>query len=106
VDLLHRDLAGASDAVLAAVLREAVTNILRHSRARTCRITLTREAGQLMFEVRNDRADEPGNREGLGLRSMVERLRPLGGRLHVRRDGDWFTLSAALPVPDQAPVRA
>ena len=68
------------DAALAAVLREAVTNVVRHSRAGACTIAITSAAGLVRLRVVNDgvaRATraEPG---GSGLLGMAERT---GGRL-------------------------
>ena len=43
-----------AEAVLAWCLREAVTNVIRHSRASRCRIRLTDHAGELSLEVTDD----------------------------------------------------
>jgi len=67
------------EATLALVLREAVTNVVRHSAARRCRIRLWRGDRQVHLEVQDDgRAGEtvtPGN----GLGGMVERVEALDG---------------------------
>jgi two-component system, NarL family, sensor histidine kinase DesK len=42
------------EATLAWCLREAATNVLRHSGARNCHVSLTRQAGSLCLEVRDD----------------------------------------------------
>ncbi len=84
------------------VVREAVTNVLRHSRAD--RVTVTWDGTAM--EVRNDGVvPEPG-RDGLdplsaasggsGLVGLRERLLPLGGDVAVGRDGDGFVLRADL----------
>jgi two-component system, NarL family, sensor histidine kinase DesK len=74
-----------AEAVLAWCLREAVTNVIRHSRARHCRIRLTERLGELSLEVTDDGrglADQdPRNPRGSGLRGMSERLSAIGGRL-------------------------
>jgi len=87
-------------AVLAAVLREAVTNVLRHSHASRCAITIREdEAGGLVLELTNDGAcGTEATSTGHGLRNMAERLRPLGGRLETRRDGDRHVLTALIPA--------
>ena len=43
-----------AEAVLAWCLREAVTNVIRHSRARHCRIRLADRMGELSLEVTDD----------------------------------------------------
>jgi two-component system sensor histidine kinase DesK len=74
-----------AEAVLAWCLREAVTNVIRHSRARHCRIRLADHMGELSLEVTDDGhglADQDQkNPTGSGLRGMSERLSAIGGRL-------------------------
>ncbi len=83
---------------LAAVLREATTNVLRHSRASTCSITLERAAGQVVLQVTNDGVTPTGATEpGQGLDNMAARLRELDGSLQTRLDEGRFTLTATLP---------
>jgi len=71
------------DTALAAVLRESVTNILRHSRARTCVIGVVEEGGLVRLTVSNDGvvvSGVPRQRDGLGLASMAVRT---AGRLRA-----------------------
>src|SRR5271165_5198846 len=76
-----------AEAVLAWCLREAVTNVIRHSRARHCRIRLAGHMGELSLEVTDDGrgfADhDPDHPRGSGLRGMSERLSAIGGRLSL-----------------------
>ncbi len=44
----------AAETALALALREAVTNVVRHAGAGTCRITLEQTAGETRLEVRDD----------------------------------------------------
>jgi signal transduction histidine kinase len=85
---------------LAAVLREAGTNVLRHSRADWCRIRIDREGNVVTMTVVNDGADDRGPDEhSHGLRGLADRLATVGGELRVRRHDAVFTLEAAVPVP-------
>lgn len=100
-------------AVLGAVVREAVTNVVRHSQARRCTFELRPDC----LVVRNDgvagrtsdgEADEvdgqvqPGN----GLTGLRERLEAVGGRLEVRHERDgWFELRAVLPPATRPTTR-
>ncbi len=76
-----------AEAVLAWCLREAVTNVIRHSRARRCRIRLADRAGELSLEVTDDGLgfvnQDPENARGSGLRGMSERLSVIGGHLSL-----------------------
>jgi len=84
--------------VLATVLREAITNVIRHSRATVCTVTLRRDAAGLVLHVSNDRALPTRESPGLGLRSMSERLHAVGGRLVTDRTGDRFDVVATVPL--------
>lgn len=66
--------------VLTLVLREAVTNVVRHSRARSCCIRLRQEHGTYHLEVRDDGCGG-AYQEGLGIRGMRARAESLGGHL-------------------------
>ncbi|MGY1838816.1 MULTISPECIES: sensor histidine kinase [unclassified Modestobacter] len=79
------------------VVREAVTNVLRHSEASDCTIVLGRGEGEVRLTVANDGVSgAPGS--GNGLTGLRERLAGAGGALDAARDGDRFTLTATLPA--------
>jgi signal transduction histidine kinase len=64
------------------IVQEAITNVMRHSRAHSCRIRLSiyREPKQLELEIVDDGVGLPTNfRAGMGLVSMCERAAELGG---------------------------
>lgn len=65
--------------VLAWVLREAVTNVVRHSSAHRCVVTL-HQAGII---VEDDGLGCAGSREGNGLRGLRERVSQAGGSLSL-----------------------
>ncbi|AIJ22040.1 two-component system histidine kinase [Amycolatopsis methanolica 239] len=77
------------------VLREAVTNVLRHSGASRVKVRL----GRNWLEISdNGRGTEPAA-AGNGLRGLAERLAQLGGTLQVRaRPGEGFQLRAEVPA--------
>ena len=84
---------------LAAVLREAVTNVLRHSRATHCRIRLSDTGESIALVVANDGVTPTtGGEPGRGLANMSERLHAVRGSLNTRIDGDEFTLTAVVPA--------
>ncbi len=108
-----------AEAALAWCLREAVTNVVRHSGARNCHVSLTRRAGAMTLTVRDDGtghdpapgggtapvlADPPprpaGARvAGTGLHGMAERLSGVGGCLEFRPDTrPGFCLIATVPA--------
>ncbi|MER6307783.1 histidine kinase [Streptomyces sp. NPDC001657] len=98
-------LSQSSGSTLAAVLREAVTNVVRHSTARHCAVRITQHKGTTRLIVVNDRphparSGEPS--DASGLRNLSERVALLGGTLLVSRTahgrGEEFRLEARLPA--------
>lgn len=89
----------ASEQVLALALREATTNVLRHSEADTCKIRLESLGDQVRLTV-YDNGKGGASPEGHGLAGMRERVTALGGKFSV--DGkSGTTLVVALPIgPD------
>lgn len=87
---------------VAMVMREAVTNVVRHSNARTCRIVTDRDDEAFVLTVEDDgRGSVP--REGNGIRSMRERLAARSGTLEIRaRDGVGLRLVARVPAETRA----
>jgi two-component system sensor histidine kinase DesK len=89
-------LTATQEGVLALAMREGVTNIIRHARARTCRLQLRQGAGHVRLEIADDGSGESGN-EGFGLAGMRERVEALGGTL-VREVADGTRLIVTLPA--------
>ena len=86
----------AVESALAWVLREAVTNVVRHADASRCRILLERDAHEVRLEVHDD-GRGAARAEGNGIAGMRDRLRPLGGELCVESRGGTRVL-ARVPV--------
>ncbi|MBC9227060.1 hypothetical protein GL325_12040 [Aeromicrobium sp. 636] len=78
--------------LFALALREATTNILRHSDATSVRIA----ASPHRFTITNDGAGPSASSHGTGLASLTERAAAAGGRLAVRRDDGLFTLEVTV----------
>lgn len=79
--------------LLAAVLREAVTNVLRHSDARRVTITFTDGPASARLVIVNDEVRDPGLPEpaasgGTGLAALSARCSAAGARLVAGPDGD------------------
>ena len=79
------------EGVFSWALREALTNVVKHSGAKHCRITLTRADGRVALEVADDGRGADGPvRPGNGLRGIEERALAAGGRSRVEADGHGF----------------
>jgi two-component system sensor histidine kinase DesK len=85
------------------VVREGVTNILRHSAARMCSLELRRVDGGLVFTVDNDGVSSPSGSvtPGSGLRGLTERLGAVGGTLEATYRDEGFVLTARVPLSMQ-----
>jgi signal transduction histidine kinase len=75
---------------LSRIVREAVTNAVRHGHAKTVTVTFTGADGKVGLRIVDDgRPADTTDRvrmvEGFGMRSMRERAAELGGFLEVRR---------------------
>jgi two-component system sensor histidine kinase DesK len=96
-------LPNALDAVLAWTVREGVTNVIRHSRARRCEILLTRDGDEVRAEITDDgRGSSPegtGVITGSGLRGLAERVESSSGGFEARSlpEGG-FRLRVSLPL--------
>jgi two-component system sensor histidine kinase DesK len=98
-----------AEAALAWCLREAVTNVVRHSGAQNCYISLTSRAGTMSLTVRDDgtglTAAAAPLPTGSGLHGMSERLSAVGGTLELRPDlRPGFSLIATVPATPLAPA--
>jgi two-component system sensor histidine kinase DesK len=93
-----------AEAALAWCLREAVTNVIRHSGARNCHISLTRDGGVLSLTIRDDGRGSARPNAGTGLRGMSERLAAVGGHLRLQPGSDGFCLVATVPAREGVTV--
>jgi two-component system sensor histidine kinase DesK len=99
-------LATESEEALAWSLREAVTNVVRHSGARSCEVALaprrTLDGLFLQLTVEDDGQGAGAAPKGNGLTGLCERLDKAGGTLEVRSSRSGLTLSMRVPLA--APV--
>jgi two-component system sensor histidine kinase DesK len=92
-------LPGAVDAVLGWVVREATTNVLRHSGARSVTVDVRQGDGDVTLTVTDDGTGRPAGVPGAGLAGLAERVEALGGLLAAGpAGGSGFRLSATLPL--------
>ncbi|REE99640.1 sensor histidine kinase [Thermomonospora umbrina] len=86
--------------VFAWVVREGTTNVLKHSDARRCEITLARYGDSMVLEMTNDGARPATGAPGTGLTGLSERLALHGGGLTAEHTGQGrFLLRASVPLP-------
>ena len=84
------------------VVQEAITNVVRHARARSARVTIRDTGSVLVVEVRDDgRVHQGPVTAGYGLRGMAERVESIGGELSHGHPSDtgWIGHSARRRCP-------
>jgi signal transduction histidine kinase len=93
-------LSPGTSVALTAILREAVTNAVRHSAAKTLQVSLRREGSALRLEVADDGRGLPASlKEGRGLENMRARAREERGELRVEANGrGGVSVVVSLPV--------
>lgn len=101
------------EAVLASAVREGVTNVIRHSRAKHCTIRLTQDAQNASVVILDDGQQKtdalhilPGT-PGSGLRGLAERVAVYNGSFEAGGQVEGgFRLSVMLPLKGGATTRA
>ncbi|GEE00310.1 hypothetical protein nbrc107696_07560 [Gordonia spumicola] len=89
-ELPDADVQTPNSTLFAWVLREAVTNVVRHSGASTCRVVVVPDA----ITIADDGDGSPLLAYGNGLRGLSERVAGAGGTLTVDSDVTGTTISA------------
>ncbi|MGA6165951.1 GAF domain-containing sensor histidine kinase [Amycolatopsis magusensis] len=77
-----------------AALREALSNVVRHSGAGECRVTLYRDAGEIRLRVRDNGSGVPHDVAKRGLRHLAERADASGGKFYLNSSPSLGTLVA------------
>ncbi len=77
-----------------AALREALSNVVRHSGASETRVTLTRDAEGVKLRVRDNGSGVPQGVATRGLRHLAERADAAGGRFFLNSSPSLGTLVA------------
>ncbi len=88
----------ADSELLGYAVREAVTNVVRHSRATVCTI----EAGAGQVSITDDGRGFSGPHDGSGLAGLRIRVEQAGGRfdVHTSPSGTMLSVSLATPTPE------
>ncbi|MER5963567.1 sensor histidine kinase [Streptomyces sp. NPDC002057] len=101
-----RPLPPVHDVAAFRIVQEALTNVVKHARARSVLVRIAYSAGAVELTVRDDgigRAAQPAaGHGGFGLLGMTERAHSVGGRVSAAAGpGGGFTVDAVLPLPEQ-----
>jgi two-component system, NarL family, sensor histidine kinase DesK len=103
----HKELPTRVRTVLATVLREGVTNVLRHSKAERCDIVLRQTDSDVTIEITNDGVPHLPQQQSLdsgsGIHNLSNRVSRLDGELTTSSDdAGHFRLRATIPTGRRA----
>ncbi len=93
--------------VMSMCLKEAVNNVVKHSGATACTVSLNQSDTEIVMKVRDNGASRPERlnfRQGHGLQGMKERLEFINGTLDIST-GEGTTLVATIPQILQRPTK-
>ncbi len=101
-----RRLPAEVEITLFRLVQECLTNIHRHSASQTAKVSIQEEQHSLRVVIQDagkgistEKQLELGSgRTGVGFRGMRERLRQLGGELHIYSNNDGTRVTASIPV--------
>ena len=92
-------LSPAAEVAIYRMVQEALSNIHRHARATDAIVSLIQRSDNLHVVVADNGKGMPVDiLRGVGLSSMKERIREIGGRLTFRKGNPGTTLIATVPV--------
>ena len=99
-------LPGDVEVAIFRIVQECLTNIHRHSNAKTAMIRLRREISTVSLQVQDDGSGIPketlaairNQRSGVGITGMRERVRHLGGNLDIQSSSNGTKVSVTLPL--------
>jgi two-component system, NarL family, sensor histidine kinase DesK len=90
LEMHYGDLPMAVKTELSTMLREGVTNVLRHSNAQRCEISLRQADGRVWLDIFNDGVQTNGaqSHAGSGIRNLAARIAALDGQLVAGLEAD------------------
>ena len=88
------------------IIQECLTNIHRHAKSQTANVSINCDAESVIVEVRDEGKgmDSSGRplSPGVGIQGMKERIRQLGGQLHIDSSTSGTTVTALLPLGSES----
>ncbi len=100
-DVPEVDLPPRMKGMLESVMREVITNALKHASPKSIQVAFQANLTQMKMEVENDGdiADPLTWQDGYGLRNIRGRMEELGGNLNISSTDGKVRLTLAIPLP-------
>jgi PAS domain S-box-containing protein len=98
---------GEVELAMFRIVQECLTNIHRHSGSKTATVRLSRRAESISLEIQDEGkgmsaeklAGMQGQRSGVGITGMRERVRHLRGAMNIQSNDRGTKISVTFPVP-------
>ncbi|MBE7147945.1 sensor histidine kinase [Bacillus mycoides] len=85
--------------ILGMCLREAVTNVVKHSKAKACTVSILESQGELILKVEDNGVGlEEQNHDGNGIRGMKERIALIDGLVSLDTINPGTLLTVKVPI--------
>ena len=98
-------LSSVQETMLAYSIREAVTNVVKHSHAADCRIHLYQNEDRAEAAITDNGIGLSKKQHGNGLFTMKERMRSLKGNTEVTYDQEGTKVLLTIPLDSMDPIR-
>lgn len=101
-DYALSDVSAAHRITLLRIIQEAITNIIKHAKAKTIEILIYREEEIIILSISDDGKGFIGkttlNKPTMGIQSMTRRVQYLGGTLNIRSGNHGTDITISIPV--------
>lgn len=100
IDEQQIELDSASNKELAIVLRELVTNIIKHAKATHVRATIKHENGKIVLAIQDDgQGFENVQHQGFGIKGIEERIQKLKGFVNIKTGSHYTGTLSEIGLP-------
>ena len=100
IDEQQIELDSASNKELAIVLRELVTNIIKHAQATQVTVTIKHENDKIVLAMQdNGQGFENSQHQGFGLKGIEERIQKLKGFVNIKTGGHYTGTLSEIGLP-------
>jgi two-component system sensor histidine kinase DesK len=94
------ELDSASNKELAIVLRELVTNVIKHAKATQVTVTIKHSNGKIVLAMQdNGQGFENSQHKGFGIKGIEERIHKLHGFVSIKTGGDYNGTLSEIGLP-------
>jgi two-component system sensor histidine kinase DesK len=100
IDEQQIELDSASNKELAIVLRELVTNIIKHAKATQVSAIIKHENGKIVLAIQDDgQGFEDSQHKGFGIKGIEERIQKLQGFVNIKTGGEYTGTLSEIGLP-------